>query len=133
MLGSNGYHVLILAGSRAGGEPFVVAEGKTLKATLDIAGKPMLSHVLETIHSWHGTRTVTISLPDDAPLAQEAPALKELIVQTSTGLVPTSTTPCKSVEKALQQFHSNLEKEEPVLIVTGDAPLLSHKILDEFD
>ena len=126
------YHVLILAGSRKGGEPFVNAEGKTLKATLDIDGKPMLSHVLETISLWPQTKSITISLPQDAPLITEAPTLKAQIDASEAQLIPTSTSPCKSVELALQKFGEQLKNNEPILIVTGDAPLLNHSILNEF-
>lgn len=131
MATSNGYHVLILAGSRQGGEPFVVAENKSLKAALDIAGKPMLSHVLETVSSWPWCRSVTISLPEGAPIAEEAPGLNDLIEKTGATLIPTSSSPCKSIQLALQHFRTPLANSEPVLIVTGDAPLLSHGILNE--
>lgn len=132
MASNGGYHVLVLAGSRHGGEPFVVAEGKSLKATLDIAGKPMLSHVLEALSLWPKTKSITISLPQDAPIAAEAPSLNKDIEKVNATLVPTSGTPCKSVQLALQGLRTALGKGEPVLIVTGDAPLLSPAILDEF-
>ena len=132
MAKNKGFHVLILAGSRAGGEPFVRAEGKSLKATLDIAGKPMLGHVLESVASWPEATSITISLPEQAPLAAEAPSLNDLIEKTGTTLIPTSTSPCKSVQLAMQHLRHALDNQEPVLIVTGDAPLLNHDILTEF-
>lgn len=126
------YHVLVLAGSRATPEPFVSAEGKTLKATLDIAGQPMLSHVLSALRRWPKAKSITISLPQNAPLADEAPQLAADIESSGAAVVPTSSSPCKSVQLALQGFKTALANGEPVLIVTGDAPLLTPEILDEF-
>lgn len=126
------YHVLILAGSRPGGEPFAHEEGKTQKIYLEVAGKPLLQHTLDTLTSWSKTASIHINLPQESPLQEEAPKAFAHIKEHNIPLINTKKTPCTSLLYALANFEEALKKGEPVLILTADAPLLTHSILDEF-
>jgi len=121
-------NILILAGTRPKGDPVAKAEGVTSKAFVEIDGRPMIDHVLETLSTWKFTGNIILSMPKHEAESGKSQLLRHMLNRQSIKLIETSTTPCRSILLGLE----GIPTTHALLITTADHPLLTHAILDEF-
>jgi GTP:adenosylcobinamide-phosphate guanylyltransferase len=116
------FTVLVMAGSRATGDPLAVAAGATHKALVPVGGIPMLSRVLGALHAAQSVgRTVVCGL--DSAVARSAVAETGALEFVSGG-----DTPAASATQAI----GALGLSAPILITTADHALLVPEMVDEF-
>ncbi|HJR21340.1 MAG TPA: nucleotidyltransferase family protein [Dongiaceae bacterium] len=120
-------NALILAGSRGPDDPMAKAAGVSHKALLPVAGVPMLLRVAETLRATPGIARIYVCIEDAGVIAQ-VPALEALQRERALEIVPAAESPAASVAAALH--HIDLTK--PLLVTTGDHPLLTPAILLRF-
>lgn len=126
MPGQERFTALVMAGSRAAGDPLAVASGVSDKAFVPVAGVPMLVRVLGTLRAARSIgRIVIVGL--DPVLAQSEPALRDLGLE-QLEFVRGGHTPATSVGLAIE----TLGLTPPVLITTADHPLLTVRTVEEF-
>lgn len=121
-------NILILAGTRPKGDPVAQAEGVTSKAFVEIGGRPMIDHVLETLSTWKFAGDIILSMPKYEAESGKSKLLRELLTRQKIKLIQTSTTPCRSILLGLE----GIPTTHALLVTTADHPLLTHAILDEF-
>lgn len=114
--------VIVLAGSRGPDDPVAKAAGVEDKALAEVAGKPMLRRVLETVRSceWVDTLVMMSSNPEATAPLEVAPM---------SHVDAAKEGPAASVQKALDL--PALVKP-PILVVTADNPLLTAERLTAF-
>jgi CTP:molybdopterin cytidylyltransferase MocA len=117
-------NALILAGSRGPDDPMAKAAGVSHKALLPVAGVPMLLRVVEAVRATPGTERVYICIEDARVIAQ-VPGLEAL---RRAEVVPAAESPAASVAAAL----ARIDLTQPLLVTTGDHPLLTPAILQRF-
>ncbi len=119
---------LVLAGTRAEGDPMVLASGMPAKALVPVAGRPMLAWVLEALLSAGIQPPVTVAVPDDLDKRSFRDALPENL-RAHVTLVSAAAGPSASVCEALDRRPT----EAPALLVTtADNPLLRAETVDAF-
>ena len=121
-------NVLVLAGTRPSGDKVAKAEGVSSKAFVDIDGRPMIDHVLETLRSWHLIGDIILSMPKHEAESGKSTLLAEMVRKNLVKRVETGTTPCRSILMGLD----GIPTTHALLVTTADHPLLTHAILDEF-
>ena len=121
-------HVLILAGTRPKGDPVAQAEGKSSKAFVEIDGRPMIDHVLQTIKSWPMVGDIILSMPKHEIESGQSMLLLDMYKKGQVKRVETGSTPCQSIMIGLE----GRPTANAMLVTTADHPLLTHDILDEF-
>lgn len=125
-LGDKRFTAVVMAGSRAAGDPLAVASGVVHKAFVPVAGVPMLVRVLATLRAARGVGRIVIA-GLEPEVAQAEPTLRAAGV-TELELVRGGRTPATSAALAIE----TLGLEPPVLITTADHPLLTTATVDEF-
>lgn len=118
---------LIAAGRRPGVDPLAEAFGVNDKALIEIAGRPMLAHVLETLlrHSRIGEVRILTQTPDVLTANAEIRRLTaDPRVVFVTGGDSVSMAVSAAIDRAPQRF--------PYLLTTADNPLLDHAMIDYF-
>lgn len=116
---------LVLAGRRRGDDPLAAAGGDH-KAFLDIAGKPMIARVVESLAATPGVGEILLAAPDDVSeklAARLHPGLHARIRR-----LPAADSPAAS---ALAALDAN-EPEKELLLAASDHPLLTPAMIDEF-
>ena len=117
------FTALVLAGDRGAGE----AENfGGRKALLQLAGKPMICHVLAAVKGAAGTGDIYI-------IANDVQDIEQGLVRASEDVrrirfLEGENTPVKSIIKILK----TLKPTYPVLVCTADNPLLSAATIDDF-
>lgn len=112
---------VVLAGSRGAGDPLCRSEGVETKALIDIAGQPMLAHVLRALAAAGAAMPVTlIGLPPG--LAGAATAGVPTAARLSGGAGPASAL--------LAALGGGLAP--PFLVTTCDHPLLTPEMIAAF-
>lgn len=114
MSSPDGVTALVLAGSRAGGDPLADYAGVSHKALIDIGGRTMIERVVDALHAAPRVQRIVICI-ERPELIDTLPGLR--------GAKPVTTMraasgPSASVAAALAQ------EGTPLLVVTGDHPLL---------
>ncbi|MGF7155011.1 NTP transferase domain-containing protein [Novosphingobium gossypii] len=103
-------NALILAGSRPGApDPVAEAEGVSHKSLVDIAGKPMLAHVVAALRD-AGISRIAVSANDAA--------VRALALELGCEVLATGTGPSASVAIGLEALGA------PLLVTTSDHALL---------
>lgn len=103
-------NALILAGSRPGAPDAVAeAEGVTHKSLVEIAGKPMLAHVVAALRD-AGISRIAVSANDDT--------VRALALELGCEVLDTGTGPSASVAIGLEALAA------PLLVTTSDHALL---------
>ena len=112
----------VLAGARASGDALAEAHGVPSKAHIEVAGRSMISRVLEAVsESEHANDITVIGLEDHKKLALDE-------TWPSVNLVDGADGPAASVSRAL-----GAEKwSGPVLVTTCDHALLTPAMIDAF-
>jgi CTP:molybdopterin cytidylyltransferase MocA len=133
--GDQGYYgqvpikALVLAGRRSGGDAAFDSPDLTHKALLPIAGVPMLERVVRTLEASGVASSVSVST-DDPRLIWATPYLADL-AEEKVGYLHhhrSGTSPAASVA----DFCTIVSHGEPVLVTTGDHPLLTPEIVRYF-
>jgi CTP:molybdopterin cytidylyltransferase MocA len=120
-------NALILAGSRGPDDPMAKAAGVSHKALLPVAGVPMLLRVVEALHATSGIERIYICI-EDARVIFQVPGLETLHRARVLEAIPVAESPAASVAAALRR----IDLSEPLLVTTGDHPLLTPAILQRF-
>ena len=120
-------NALILAGSRGPDDPMAKAAGVSHKALLPVAGVPMLLRVTEALRATCGIGRIYVCI-EDARVIARVPALEALRTAGELEIVPAAESPAASVAAAL----GRIDLAQPLLVTTGDHPLLTPAILQRF-
>ncbi|HEV8391071.1 MAG TPA: nucleotidyltransferase family protein [Dongiaceae bacterium] len=120
-------NALILAGSRGPDDPMAKAAGVSHKALLPVAGVPMLLRVVEALRATAGIERIYVCI-EDARVIFQVPALEALHRARLLEAVPAADSPAASVAAAL----GRIDLARPLLVTTGDHPLLTPAILQRF-
>jgi CTP:molybdopterin cytidylyltransferase MocA len=120
-------NALILAGSRGPDDPMAKAAGVSHKALLPVAGVPMLLRVVEALRATEGIARIYVCI-EDPRIVFQMPGLEALRRARILETVPAADSPAASVAAALRR----IDLSEPLLITTGDHPLLTPAILQRF-
>ena len=121
------FTALVLAGSRGPDDPVAKACGVRHKCLAPVAGVPMVVRVVETLAACPAMGRIALAL-EDAALLDHLPALRPLIAAGRCTLLATAATPSLSVQRALDELPDPL----PLLVTTGDHPLLTPAIVQHF-
>jgi GTP:adenosylcobinamide-phosphate guanylyltransferase len=121
------FTALVLAGSRGPDDPVARAAGVAHKCLAPVAGVPMAVRVVEALAASPGIDRIAVAL-EDPTLVDQLPALRPLIAAGRCRLLPTAATPSLSVQRALEELPDPL----PLLVTTGDHPLLTPAIVAHF-
>ncbi len=117
------WHVLVLAASRGPNDPMAARYGVSHKCLIEVAGKPMLARVVETLLSHPAIKSVGISIEDEAVLSGTlGKNAKKIRFHSSQSSAPAS------VLSALAE----MDDDSPVLVTTADHAVLDHQILNHF-
>ncbi|HEX6111404.1 MAG TPA: nucleotidyltransferase family protein [Geminicoccaceae bacterium] len=125
--GEKAFTALVLAGSRGPDDPVAMVAGVAHKCLAPVAGVPMVVRVVEALAASPGIGRIAVALHDPA-LLEQLPALPPLIAAGRCRLLPTAATPSLSVLRALDELPDPL----PLLVTTGDHPLLTPEIVAHF-
>ncbi|MEM7222913.1 MAG: NTP transferase domain-containing protein [Pseudomonadota bacterium] len=112
----SGHQALVLAGGRPG-DPLAAAAGAESKVLVPLAGRPMVQWVLETLEAAPSIGPLAVAIADEHSLA--GPEATRL---------PLSDSPEASLLTALE----HLEAPYPLIVTTGDHPLLSVEMIEHF-
>ena len=114
-------HALILAGSRGGRDPVAQAAAVSDKCLAPVAGRTMIERVTAAVGSVDGIEKVRIA-------ASLSPGLAALEILRRPGIerVDCMPTPSRTVAAALDDLGA------PLLVTTGDHPLLTPDLLGLF-
>ncbi|MBB5519233.1 NTP transferase domain-containing protein [Amphiplicatus metriothermophilus] len=119
-------NALVLAGRRRGDDPLAEAAGGAHKAFIDIAGKPMIVRVLESLAATPGLEEILLAAPDDVR-AQLAARLDAGLAARIRHL-PAEDSPAASALAALDASAPDAE----LLLAASDHPLLTPAMIEEF-
>jgi CTP:molybdopterin cytidylyltransferase MocA len=114
------FTALVLAASRGTRDPVARAEGKSHKALVDVAGTPMLSRVLRALRESPAVGPIAIAIDD--------PSALDALGETGLITVPVGDSPGASVVLGA----GALGDPFPLLVTTGDHPLLTAEMIDRF-
>jgi len=125
---------IILAGSRGPGDAVARAAGVAHKALAEIAGRPMLAHVLDALESSDVVGSLHVVMDPGADLA--AGGRDELARREAAGafsrLAP-AASPARSLAAALDSLPAGQGLDSrPVLVTTADHPLLTGAMVARF-
>jgi GTP:adenosylcobinamide-phosphate guanylyltransferase len=121
-----GIHALVLAASRGPQDPVAQHAGRSHKALVEVNGVAMLVRVLRALQESRSAGPITVCVEAGAPVAGASPELDRLIAQGAVTLIDAASSPSRSVIRALGALRL------PLLITTGDHPLLSAAMIDHF-
>jgi GTP:adenosylcobinamide-phosphate guanylyltransferase len=119
----------VLAGRRGPDDPLALAAGAPHRALLEVAGKPMLEGVVETLEGVPRIASIAISI--DQPELLRSPAgggLAEREARGAIRLLQSESSPSRSVLAALDALPS----DAPILLTTADHALLDRAMVDHF-
>lgn len=112
------WHALVLAAGRGPGDPMAKAYGVTHKCAIAVGGQPMLRRVVAALRSCPRIGAISVSIENDAT------GRAILGPQAGVSFIPSKDSAARSTYEAATAF--------PLLVTTGDHPLLSGDILDHF-
>ncbi|MCC7410363.1 MAG: nucleotidyltransferase family protein [Gammaproteobacteria bacterium] len=121
------FTALVLAGSRGAGDPVARAGGCSHKALVTVAGVPMLARVLDALAASSSIRRIVICVEADAAVLAD-PHIAMRVAEADCSHVDAAGSPARSVLAAMAAIDDAL----PLLVVTGDHPLLSSAMIDHF-
>jgi 2-phospho-L-lactate guanylyltransferase (CobY/MobA/RfbA family) len=126
-LPSSSVHALLLAGQRPGVDPLAAHFGASLKVLVKLAGEPMLSRVARTLVGHPAIGRVTVLAQDVAALTAD-PGCAWLAAHPRVAFSAGRDTISQTVLDAMGEPSPGA----PVLVTTGDHPLLDAAMIDEF-
>jgi GTP:adenosylcobinamide-phosphate guanylyltransferase len=120
------YTVLLMAGSRGPTDPVASYCGISHKALSDIAGEPMVEHVLRAVAAAPEVGKI-IAVIEVPALIEALPTAKRLIAEGRLVVTTAAPSPSQSVTKVLDEY-----SPYPALVTTADHPLLTPAMITEF-
>jgi CTP:molybdopterin cytidylyltransferase MocA len=117
------WDALILAAGRGPDDPLARAYGVSHKCLLPVAGRPMLARVIDALQQSGRFERIAVSI-EDSRLLQSLPGNRAGALQ----FVASASSAAASVAAALE--HRDMAR--PVLVTTGDHPLLTPDMLGYF-
>jgi GTP:adenosylcobinamide-phosphate guanylyltransferase len=116
---------LVLAGTRAGGDPLASSEGVSHKALIAIAGRAMIEHVVQALDAVPEIGRIVIAI--ERPEALDAlPGLRAPACRCPISVVDAAEGPSASVASVLAR------EGVPLLVTTADHPLLRPEWIRSF-
>lgn len=119
------FTALVLAGTRAGGDPLAHHAGVSHKCLVPLAGKPMLLWVVDALLASPSVGRIAISIDKSDAIFD---LLGPLIDQDRCHVLPSAESPSRSVLAALDAGEVGL----PALVTTADHPLLGADMVEHF-
>ena len=120
------FDVIVLAGDRGPGDPIAARQGVAGKVLAQLAGRTMLGRVLDTVAGLEGLCAVTLVCPDHSEYADQFE--RHVPLELRGAMLAPAAGPAASLVVALKRIGG----ERPVLVVTGDHPLLERAWLEAF-
>ncbi|MDP9137564.1 MAG: NTP transferase domain-containing protein [Pseudomonadota bacterium] len=117
------WDALVLAAGRGADDPLARAQGVSHKCLLTVAGQPMLSRVIGALAGSGRFERIAVSI-EDPDLLQSLPPAQAVAME----FIPSASSAAASVAAALE----GRDMLRPVLVTTGDHPLLTPEILEYF-
>lgn len=108
---------LVLAGTRAGGDPLASGEGVSHKALIAIAGRAMIEHVVHALDAVPEIGRIVIAI-DRPEVLDPLPGLRAPACRRHVSVVAAEEGPSASVASVLAR------EGVPLLVTTADHPLL---------
>jgi CTP:molybdopterin cytidylyltransferase MocA len=121
-----GIRTLVLAASRGPQDPVAQHAGQSHKALVEVDGVAMLVRVLRALQESRSAGPIAVCVEAGASVAGPLPELDRLIAMGAVTLIDAASSPSRSVIQALAVL------PPPLLITTGDHPLLSAAMIDHF-
>ncbi len=118
--------VIVLAGDRGPGDPLARAAGVSGKTLVPVAGRAMLTRVLDTLSAWPGCGRIILLSPG-APDYLAAIDCSRVDADRLLRVDP-EPSPSQSVAAAIAA--AQVSDRERLMLVTADHPLLRHAWLD---
>ena len=121
------YTALILAGDRGPDDPVAIAAGVKRKVLAEVAGQPMLAHVIDAVSASQAVGQILI-------VANQIEDIRGWALSSAYAERPNITylegagSPVASVEKILRKAEARL----PLLVVGADNPLMQSADIDAF-
>jgi GTP:adenosylcobinamide-phosphate guanylyltransferase len=112
---------LILAGSRGPADPVAALGGVPHKALVPIAGRPMLSYVLEAVRGVPEVARIFVCIDDATDLSSVTGTI-------AFQRIPPASSPAASMAAALKA----IDGKQSLLVTTADHPLLTTAIIRHF-
>ncbi len=120
-------NALILAGSRGAHDPLALAARVRHKTLLPIQGQPMLLGIVRTLLDHPSIDCVHVSIEDEDAMMQ-VPELAALMREGIVRRIATGNSPAASLAHAITEIGIDC----PLLVTTGDHPLLTMAMVDAF-
>lgn len=120
-------NALILAGSRGPADPMAQAAGVSHKALAPVGGVPMLLRVAEALRESGRFQRLYVCI-EDASVIFKVPGLEAMHRNRLLETIAAADSPAASVAAALKR----IDLAQPLLVTTGDHPLLTPAILERF-
>jgi len=123
---TQGWTAIVLAGSRAEKDPLATHFELPLKALVQVAGAPMISHVVRTLIECPSVARVLII--SQRPVLMDCPEL-----QSFGDRCPVSWAAGRNgIAESLVMHAGTLAAPWPVFVTTADNPLLTQEIVEHF-
>ncbi len=120
--GGKQWTALVLAGQRPGVDALAAHFGEAYKALIPVAGVPMLTRVLATLHACPDIARIIVLAQEEAPLADAIAVGGGAAFFRSGG----------GISSSIAAFLREHEAAYPVLVTTADHPLLTADMVAEF-
>lgn len=121
------FNAIVLAADRGRDDPVAAAAGVVAKCLTPVEGVPMVVRVIRALQDSGRVDTILLCGPA-AGILQEAPQLRGLVDGTRVRWIAPLGSPSASAAAALDA----LPEDRPVLLTTGDHPLLSPDMVRHF-
>lgn len=118
---------VVLAGSRASGDPVARHAGVSHKALVPVGGKPMVARVIAALRESALVHRIAVAIEDPA-LLRTVPEIAALIDDGTVLPVESAATPSRSASKAVAALGGN----HPALLTTADHALLTADMVRRF-
>jgi CTP:molybdopterin cytidylyltransferase MocA len=114
--------VILLAGQRPGVDPLAQAFGQTYKALVDVAGRPMVARVVETLLHTPNIGQIIILAQQPGAIMPVLPPSDRIVVRASGSGISASVRAVTSADDAAWPF----------FVTTADHPLLDTAMITTF-
>lgn len=121
------WSVILLAGSRPGGDPLAKHFNAPTKALVPLGGRPMIAHVLDTLLAVPAVGSITV-LAQDPQTICDHPQLRNHFANSRLTIAGSTD----GIASSIAHHISTDAQPWPVLVTTADHPLLSVAMLDHF-
>jgi len=121
------FNAIVLAADRGRDDPVAAAAGVVAKCLTPVEGVPMVARVVRALQDSACIDTILLCGPA-AGILQESPELRQLVDGDRVRWIAPLATPSSSAAAAL----AALPEDQPVLLTTGDHPLLRPDMVRHF-